>query len=922
MKKLVIVDGHALAYRAYHALPLEMSTSKGEPTNAVYGFTSMLLNVLKEEKPDYIAVAFDTGRSFRHESFSEYKATRAKMGEDLAVQLRRIFQVVEALGIKSIAIEGYEADDILGTLARKASEEGVETLIVTGDTDAFQLIGPKVRVLTSGRRFSDTIIYDREKILERYGLEPHQLADYKALVGDKTDNIPGIPGVGETTAARLLRQYGSIEGIYEHLEEITPPRLRETLQEHRERAFLNKELVTIRTDIPLDITLEDLRYQGYDEEKVRDLFRELEFRSLYKRLPEEVEVRQLPLIGQVEIRQRTEPGHYVAVQDESSLNLLLERLSGATGLAFDVETTDIDPMKARLVGISLAFREGEGYYIPIGHLEGQQLPWELVREKLARVLEDETIAKYAHHAKYDMIMLARNGINVRGLAFDTMVAGWLVNPAGRNLNLKDLAWSYLGVEMTTIEELIGRGKSQTSMDLLPISRVAPYAAADADMTYRLVGVLDQKLRELGLTRLFYEVELPLIPVLMDMEMTGVKLDIPFLKEMSRDLARKLQALEEEIYKLVGYRFNVNSPEQLSDALFGKLGISAQGIPKTKSGHYSTSADILEKLRGRHPVIELLLEHRHLAKIKSTYADALPGMVNRATGRVHTSYNQTGTVTGRLSSSDPNLQNIPTRTDIGKAVRKAFIAEDGWVLLSADYSQVELRILAHISGDEELIAAFHRGEDIHASTASAILGVPIDQVTPEMRRLAKTVNFGISYGMSAYGLAQETGLTPEEAHRFIQSYFARYPKVKLYIESTKAKAQRDGYVETILGRRRYFPELAPDSKAHHTVKAAAERMAINAPIQGSAADIIKIAMVRLHRALKERGFRSRIVLQVHDELVLEVPEEELPAVAPMVKEIMEGAYELKAPLKVELEVGKNWGEMEPLIPSQFLHKTLA
>lgn len=911
MKKLVIVDGHALAYRAYHALPLEMSTSKGEPTNAVYGFTSMLLNVLKEEKPDYIAVAFDAGRSFRHESFTEYKANRAKMGEDLAVQLKRILQVVEALGIKSIAIEGYEADDILGTLARKASEEGVETLIVTGDTDAFQLIGPKVRVLTSGRRFSDTIVYDREKILERYGLEPQQLADFKALVGDKTDNIPGIPRIGEAIATRLLREYGSIDGIYQHIDEISPTSVKEALQENRDKAFLNKTLVTIRTDIPLDITLEDLRYQGYDEEKVKEIFRELEFRSLYKRLPETGEIRQLPLIGQVEIRHRAEPGQYVAIQDEEAFNLLMEKLSGATGLAFDVETTDIDPMRARLVGISLAFKGGDGYYIPIGHLEGQQLPWELVKDKLARILEDETIAKYAHHAKYDMIVLARNGIKVKGLAFDTMVAGWLVNPAGRNLNLKDLAWAYLGIEMTTIEELIGKGKNQISMDLLPISKVTPYAAADADITYRLVGLLDQKLRELGLTKLFYEVELPLIPVLMDMEMTGVKLDIPFLREMSRELAHKLQSLEEEIYKCVSYRFNVNSPEQLSDALFGKLGISAQGVPKTKSGHYSTSADVLEKLRGRHPVIELLLEHRHLAKIKSTYVDALPSMVNRTTGRVHTSYHQTGTVTGRLSSSDPNLQNIPTRTDIGKAVRRAFIAEEGWLLLSADYSQVELRILAHISGDEGLISAFLRGEDIHASTASTILGIPIDQVTPEMRRLAKTVNFGISYGMSAYGLAEETGLTPEEAHRFIQNYFARYPKVKIYIENTKAKAQQEGYVETLLGRRRYFPELSPESKANRQVKAAAERMAINAPIQGSAADIIKIAMVRLHRALKERGLRSRLVLQVHDELVIEVPEEELPTVAPIVREIMEGAYELKAPLKVELEMGKNWGELQPL-----------
>ncbi len=568
-------------------------------------------------------------------------------------------------------------------------------------------------------------------------------------------------------------------------------------------------------------------------------------------------------------------------------------------------------MRAELVGLALSPAEGEGYYVPVGHSEGTQLPWELVRRKLAPILEDERIPKYAHHAKYDMILLARNGITVRGLDFDTMVAGWLVDPAGRHVNLKDLAWKHLGVEMTPIEDLIGKGRSQITMDLVPISKVTPYAAADVDMTYRLVGVLRKKLAELGLEKLFYEVEMPLIPVLMDMEMTGVKLDVDFLNRMSKELSQRLAELEQEIFRWVGYPFNVNSSRQLSEALFGKLGISAQGIPKTKSGHYSTSADVLEKLRGRHPVVELLLEHRHLAKIKSTYVDALPRMVNPETGRVHTSYNQTGTVTGRLSSSEPNLQNIPTRTDVGKAVRKAFVAEDGWLLLSADYSQVELRILAHISGDEGLLEAFRRGEDIHASTAAAVLGIPIEQVTPDMRRLAKTVNFGIIYGMSAYGLAEQTGLTPEEAARFIRNYFARYPRVKQYVESTKAKARREGYVETLLGRRRYFPELSPDSKAHHNVKAAAERMAINAPIQGTAADIIKIAMVRLHRALKENDLRSRIILQVHDELVLEVPEGELERAAPLAKEVMEGAYELKAPLKVDLEVGKNWGELHKL-----------
>ena len=646
---------------------------------------------------------------------------------------------------------------------------------------------------------------------------------------------------------------------------------------------------------------------------MRELFRELEFRSLFKRLPPPPagEVRQLSLLGEVEVRHRPQPGRYVAVRDEAALAGLVEKLAKAPGIAFDVETTAIDPMRAELVGLALSPAEGEGYYVPVGHSEGTQLPWELVRRKLAPILEDERIPKYAHHAKYDMILLARNGITVRGLDFDTMVAGWLVDPAGRHVNLKDLAWKHLGVEMTPIEDLIGKGRSQITMDLVPISKVTPYAAADVDMTYRLVGVLRKKLAELGLEKLFYEVEMPLIPVLMDMEMTGVKLDVDFLNRMSKELSQRLAELEQEIFRWVGYPFNVNSSRQLSEALFGKLGISAQGIPKTKSGHYSTSADVLEKLRGRHPVVELLLEHRHLAKIKSTYVDALPRMVNPETGRVHTSYNQTGTVTGRLSSSEPNLQNIPTRTDVGKAVRKAFVAEDGWLLLSADYSQVELRILAHISGDEGLLEAFRRGEDIHASTAAAVLGIPIEQVTPDMRRLAKTVNFGIIYGMSAYGLAEQTGLTPEEAARFIRNYFARYPRVKQYVESTKAKARREGYVETLLGRRRYFPELSPDSKAHHNVKAAAERMAINAPIQGTAADIIKIAMVRLHRALKENDLRSRIILQVHDELVLEVPEGELERAAPLAKEVMEGAYELKAPLKVDLEVGKNWGELHKL-----------
>jgi len=497
------------------------------------------------------------------------------------------------------------------------------------------------------------------------------------------------------------------------------------------------------------------------------------------------------------------------------------------------------------------------------------------------------------------------------LAFDTMIAEWLINPASHNLGLKNLAWARLGVEMKPITDLIGKGKAQITMAGVPIAQATPYACADVDMTYRLVKVLEPELHEKKLWLLFTEVEMPLVPVLSAMEMRGVALDVEFLREMSRQLHERLMALEREIHELVGYPFNIGSTQQLSDALFIKLGLSAQGVPKTKSGHYSTSASVLERLRGQHPVIDLILEHRELAKLKSTYVDALPKLVNKRTGRVHTSFNQTGTVTGRLSSSDPNLQNIPIRTELGRQVRRAFIAAPGHLLLSADYSQVELRILAHISQDEGLLAAFKRGEDIHASTAATVLGVPIEKVTREMRRLAKTINFGITYGMSGYGLAQRTGLSQEEADRFIKNYFAKYPRVKKYVEETKRKAREQGYVETLLGRRRYFPELASDSKAHYSVKAAAERMAINAPIQGSAADIIKIAMINLHRALKERGLASSMTLQVHDELVLEVPEGELEAVKPLVKSTMEGAFELDAPLKVDMKVGRNWLEMEPV-----------
>ena len=919
--KLVLIDGHALAYRAYYALPPTLSTSKGELINAVFGFTSMLLNVLRDEKPDYIAVAFDVGKTFRHEKYKEYKAHRIEMPDELRTQMARIQEIVRALGIPIIEAEGYEADDVLGTLAQKAEKEGVEILIVTGDTDTFQLIDEHTRVLTSRRSFSDTIVYDQEGIEERYGLQPHQLIDYKALVGDTSDNIPGVRGIGKKTATKLLQQYGSVEEIYAHLDEVKSSRFRNALEQGRESAFLSKFLATIVTDVPAELDLEACRTSEFDQDKVKELFGELEFRTLLNRLPSETQAEkgrqapphQLPMFQEAEQveEETTTPTNYQIVADEEALEELVARLSKAAAITLDTETTSTDAMAAGLVGIALTDREGDGYYVPVGHGlgAGEQLPLDYVLEKLRPVLEDESIAKYAHNSKYDLTVLVRHGAHVQGLSFDTMIAEWLADPASRNLGLKNLAWTRLGVEMQPISDLIGSGKKQITMAQVPVAQAASYAAADVDMTHRLVKVLEPELRKRELLSLFTEVEMPLVPVLVEMEMKGVKLDVEYLGEMSRQLHGQLSTLEREIQEMVGYPFNINSTQQLSDALFVRLGLPAKGVQKTKSGHYSTSAGVLEKLKGQHTVIELILKQRELAKLKSTYVDALPQLVNQRTGRVHTSFNQTGTVTGRLSSSAPNLQNIPIRTEMGRQVRRAFVAEEGSVLLAADYSQVELRILAHISQDPAMLGAFARDEDIHTSTAAFLFDVPLGEVDQEMRRVAKSINFGISYGMGGYGMAWRTGLSQKEADRFIKEYFTKYSRVKAYLDETKRKARDIGYVETLLGRRRYFPELRSGSRAHQNVRASAERMAINAPIQGSAADIIKIATIRLHQALKEQGLRSGMTLQVHDELVLEVPEGELEVVAPLVKSTMEGAFQLDAPLKVDMKVGKNWLEME-------------
>ena len=934
--KLVLLDSHALIHRAYHAIDAHLTSPSGEPTNATYGFISTLLKVLNDEKPDYLVATFDVGRTFRDDLYAQYKAQRPALSDDLRVQLKRSREVVEALGIPAFGIEGFEADDLLGTLARQASERGIDVVIVTGDTDTFQLIGPNVRVLTFSRQFGETVLYDEAAIQARYQLTPRQLIDFKSLKGDPSDNIPGVSGIGEKTATKLLQQFGSVDNIYAHLDEIDA-KVREKLRAGKDAAEQGKKLVTIVTAVPIELDLDACRVGQIDRERVSALFRELGFRvSLLDRLPGATPRATQPDLFSDAKGDTKESAkgreNYRTIDDDAALDQLVARLKSAKALVLDVETTDTDAMRAELAGIAIGVGNGEAHYIPVQGSKGareqgrkiqEQLAFDTtehatrttshrslvtphVLEKLKPIFEDASISKHAHNAKYDLTVLAEAGVETRGLAFDTMIAANLVEQGG-SLGLKNLVRDKFGVEMTEIEALIGKGKNQISMADVDIAKVSQYACADADYTFRLVELYQPMLAERGVEKLFHEVEMPLVPVLMEMERTGVLLDLDFLAQMARELTARLQELEKQITAQIGAPINIASPQQLGDALFNKLKLPTTRLPKTKTGQISTAADVLESLRNAHPVIPLILEHRELSKLKGTYVDALPALVLPRTGRVHTDYNQTGVVTGRVSSSNPNLQNIPIRTDVGRQVRRAFIAPRGSKLLSADYSQVELRILAHVARDPGLLDAFARGEDIHAATAARLFKVPLAQVTSQMRQLGKTINFGIAYGITDYGVAARTELSRSEARQLIDNYFAQYAGVKAYIEKTKREARERGYVQTLLGRRRYFPELQREPR-NIGARNAAEREAINHPIQGSAADIIKIAMVRLHRELHARGLKAQMTLQVHDELVLECPDDEVRVVAPLVREMMENAYPLESKLKADVAIGQNWDEM--------------
>jgi len=908
---LVLFDGNAIIHRAFHAFqatrpPTVFTVRKtGEIVTAVYGFAQMLLKSVNDLKPACCAIAFDTpAPTFRHKMYDQYKAQRPPAPDELINQFDRVRNLVETFNIPIYELDGYEADDVLGALSKQATEQDVDTVIVTGDGDTMQLVSPRVKILYPKPRgsFSDTMQYGEEAVKDRYGVEPRHITDLKALAGDKTDNIPGVPNIGKVTAVKLIEEFGSIESIYDHIDDVTPPRIQGILRENEAIAFKSKTLATIDVDTPVTLNLDDCRLSHYDRNKVAELFRELEFFSLLPKLPEMAE-------GEagagVQIESGPPPRHdYHTVSDTSALDELLGLLSSAESLAFDTETTSLDAMSAQLVGISLSQAPGEAYYIPVGHVgfgKVEQLPQEYVIERIRPVLEDPKLKKHAHNGKYDMTVLAESGVNVKNVAFDTMIAAHLLNE--KAIGLKALAFSRLGVEMTPITELIGTGSKQLPMSQVDIEKASDYACADADMTGQLATLLEPELRDNGLWELFHDVEMPLVPVLVSMERNGIAVDMELMAQMAQELGEQLLKLEAGIYNNVGHQFNLNSPQQLGPVLFEELGLPSGGKRK---GSYSTAAHVLEGLRGVHPIIEQILEYRQFSKLKSTYVDALPGLVNLKTRRLHTSFNQTRTATGRLSSSDPNLQNIPVRGELGKQVRKAFIAPSGSYLLSGDYSQIDLRALAHLSHDQNLIDAFNHDEDIHAATASRLFNVGIKEVTADMRRVAKTVNFGVIYGMSDYGLEQATELSREEATRFIESYFEKYPGIKVYLESTKQQARDKGYVQTILGRRRTIPEI---NSSNRQIREAAERMAINMPVQGTSADIIKVAMINLCQEMDKRGLKSKMVLQVHDELLFEIPAEETGEMDRLVTEIMSSALELSVPLKVDMKIGKNWAELK-------------
>ena len=915
---LLLMDGHAIAHRAWHAIrePLNVRAT-GEDVRAVFGFLNIFLKTLGDRSPTHVAVAFDVSApTFRHERFAEYKAHRPPTPPELRPQFDVIKEVMTAFGVPIYEQAGIEADDVLGTLCKQAEEQDIDTVVLTGDTDTLQLVSHRVNVLLS-HAVGNRTLYDAEAVRARYGgLGPESVADIKALEGDSSDNIPGVPGVGRKTAIKLLTEYGSIPGIYEHLEEVKPPRAKKNLAEYRETAFEAQFLTTIKRDADISLDIEKCVFGDFARQDVLDVLTKLEFYSMISRIPASDDDGGDSQQAAFDLGVEKPPVDYAIVDTEEGLESLVSAIATPEGFSFDTETTSQSPMLARLVGLSFSVEPHSGWYVPVGHAEGAQLPFEVVLDVLGPVFADPGVPKTAHNANYDMMVLENYGVKVEGLAFDTMLAA---HAAGHSqVGLKNLALEFFREEMTPISDLIGKGRKQITMDKVEISRAAEYATADADFTERLRRDLEAELNEKSLEDMLSNYEIPLVPVLVKMQRDGVAIDVDALHKMSEELGTELDRIRNDMYLTVGHEFNLNSSKQLGDVLFTELRLPH--TKRTKSG-FSTDASSLEGLKAQldtgmvegadpraYDVLNGILEHRQLSKIKSTYVDALPGLVNPETGRIHTKYNQTGSATGRISSNDPNVQNIPVRTELGNRVRKAFIAPDApeSTLLAADYSQIELRILAHFSEDPALIAAFHDGKDIHNATSSLVYDVPIDEVTDDMRRIAKILNFGVLYGVTAFGISQQTDLSPEQGQRFINVFFEQYPGVQDYIDSTIRTCKSKEYVQTALGRRRYLRNI--NARNMH-VRRAAERAAINMPIQGTAADIIKIAMIRIMERITALGMRSKMILQVHDELIFETPRDEFDKLSEIVLELMPASLSLAVPLAVDLKTGDTWGDLE-------------
>ena len=887
-KTLYLIDGTAYIHRAYHAIRA-LSNSKGLPTNAVFGFARMILKLIEDRSPEYAAMLFDAkGPTFRHQMYKEYKANRPPMPAEMAVQIPYIKEITRGLNLPVLEMPGYEADDLIGTLARQAEAAGFFVVLITGDKDFVQLVTDKIVIWDPMKERT----VDKDAVRKSYGVAPLQMIDVMGLSGDSADNIPGVPGIGPKTAKDLIKAFGSMSDLYANVEDITKKKQKESLIKFKDQALLSRELVTIDTNAPVTFDADEFRTTEPNSSMLLELFKELEFRQLQQAFQEKTDLSEKD---------------YRCIQDPESLADLIGQLEGSKQFALDTETTSQDPMKAKLVGLSFSMEPDAAFYIPCAHnYPGvpTQLDQSDVLNRLKPVLENPDVNKIGQNIKYDWMVLLRHGIHLKGVFFDTMIASYLINPSKRAHSLDQIALDFLGHKTITYKDLTGNGKAALGFAQVPIEKATPYACEDADITLKAKEVLGKELEALGLTDLFEQVEMPLVPVLLEMEMQGVCVNTDRLQDLSKSFEHQLDLLESNIYAAAGEAFNIKSSQQLGTILFDKLNLPVQKKTKKKTG-YSTDVDVLTVLAEKHELPALILRHRTLAKLKSTYADALLELIHPETGRIHTSYNQTVTATGRLSSSDPNLQNIPIRTEEGREIRSAFVTRKDWYLVSADYSQIELRILAHYSNDKILIKAFLDDEDIHTRTATEVFQTFPSFISPELRRQAKIINFGIIYGMGAFSLARELGINQKMAKTYIDNYFSRYDGVKEFQDRTIEAVRRTQKTSTLLGRIRLLPDI---NSPNRNLRQFAERTAINTPIQGTAADLIKVAMINVGHAFKAKGLQAAMILSVHDEIVFEVPPDERDGVCYLVKKIMEGVWDLKVPLKVNVEYGKNWAEI--------------